>query len=45
MTHGFATSLWTNVMMDARKKNEKNIFYDKMSKEINWIVRKWLIVL
>lgn len=46
MTHGFATSLWTNVMMDARKKKKKkNIFYDKMSKEINWIVRKWLIVL
>lgn len=35
MTHGFATSLWTNVMMDARKKKKKNIFYDKMSKEIN----------
>lgn len=23
MTHGFATSLWTNVMMDARKKKKK----------------------
>jgi len=28
-----------------QKKKKKNIFYDKMSKEINWIVRKWLIVL
>lgn len=45
MTHGFATSLWTNVTIDARKKKEKNIFYDVMSKEIKWIVRKWLIVL
>lgn len=36
MTHGFATSLWTNVMMDAhrKKKDKKNIFYDKMSREI-----------
>lgn len=33
--HGFATSLWTNVMMDAHKKKTKNIFYDKMSREIN----------
>lgn len=32
--------------MDARKKKKKKkIFYDTMSKEINWIVRKWLIVL
>lgn len=23
MTHGFATSLWTNVMMDAHEKKEK----------------------
>lgn len=29
MTHGFAISLWTNVMMDAHKKKKKNIFYDK----------------
>lgn len=36
MTQGFATSLWTNVMMDAheKKKEKKNIFYDKMSREI-----------
>lgn len=35
MTHGFATSLWTNVMMDAHEKKEKKkIFYDKMSREI-----------
>lgn len=44
MTHGFATSLWTNVTMEARKKMKEKI-YDKLSKEINWIVRKWLIVL
>lgn len=35
MTHGFATSLWTNVMMDAHEKKEKKkFFYDKMSREI-----------
>lgn len=41
MTHGFATSLWTNVMMDARKKKEKmkkkkkQFFYNKTSKEVS----------
>lgn len=25
MTHGFATSLWTNVMMDARKKKREKM--------------------
>lgn len=42
MTHGFATSLWTNEMMDAHgeKKRQKNIFYGKMSKEMKQIVRK-----
>lgn len=36
MTHCFATPLWTNVMMDAHKKNKKKAyFYDKMSREIN----------
>lgn len=37
MRHGFATSLWTNVTMDAHEKKKagkKEFFYDKMSREI-----------
>lgn len=38
MRHGFATSLWTNVTMDAHEKKKgkekKRIFYDMMSREI-----------